>query len=560
MAKLELKGKVTGAEVACVQSPVSNGKTISTRYVPYAAAGLAGAALILNGVSSLAAGATAGTAGTAGVAGPSPSFGDVVGWMQSMAMNGMLSVNYPPIYRSFTRNFGFSGLLIPWDPMQVQIDSFRAKTGGNLQGDSVEYLRNPSLSFVYTAGPNGTLAKRDTARWKVLARQLGIEMPGNAQTLHSVSGIQAFVEPLIIPQSNTFMTALLFLAVIIAAIIVGILLAKVVLEAAALMGKLGKGANNFRKRFWWIMAKTITNLMLLLYGIWTLYCVYQFTVGDSWVAKLLAGFTLAIFTGTLGFFSWRVWSLARMYKKEDGDASGLYDDKETRRNYGIFYESYKKTYWWVFIPFIMYMFARGVIIAAGDGHGMFQVIGQLIIEFLMLLMLAFFRPYARKSGNWINITIQVVRLLSILCILVFVDQLGIAKTPQTITGLILVIMQTVLTGLLAILIVVNGFMACCRTNPYRQARKEAQRSRDTLASLDTAKRRKYVSSSSYDYDPEVTNPNKRSSLDMPRNGYAIRSSNRPSSRRPILPQIVLAPALKTKNGVSKQWSPGYISR
>jgi hypothetical protein len=537
MAKLELKAKDTGAEVACVQSQVGNGKTISTRAVPIIAAGIAGAALVLTGVSSLAAG------GTSGVAGPSPSFGEVIGWMQSMALNGMLSVNYPPIYRSFTRNFGFSGLLIPWDPMQQQIDILRSKTGGKLDGNSVSFLRTQNLSFVYDSNFNGTLTKRGMANAMLWARAADVNVTGNAQTLHSVEGVQAFVEPLIIPKSNTFMTALLFLAVIIAAIIVGILLAKVVLEAAALMGKLGKGANNFRKRFWWVMAKTITNLILLLYGIWTLYCIYQFTQGDSWVAKLLAGLTLAIFTGILAFFSWKIWSLARQYKKEDGDASGLYDDKDTWRNYSIFYESYKKTYWWLFIPIIMYMFARGVIIAAGDGHGLFQVIGQLVIEFLMLLMLAFFRPYARKSGNWINITIQVVRVLSILCILIFVDQLGISKTPQTVTGLILVVMQTVLTGLLAILIVVNGFMACCRTNPYKKARKEAQRDRDTLTPLNTLDREKYASSLSYGYDPEITNPNKQPVLDVPQYGYATRLSDAPV-RGPMLPQISLPQALR----------------
>jgi Transient receptor potential (TRP) ion channel len=73
-------------------------------------------------------------------------------------------------------------------------------------------------------------------------------------------------------------------------------------------------------------------------------------------------------------------SLARKYKKAEGNASALYENKETWRNYSIFYENYKKSYWWLFIPVIIYMFARGVIIAAADGHGLVQAGGQLIIE------------------------------------------------------------------------------------------------------------------------------------------------------------------------------------
>ncbi|KAF2664523.1 TRP-domain-containing protein [Microthyrium microscopicum] len=471
MAKLTFTAKDTGEQVACIQSAVGNGKTFSVPAVPLVAAGVAGTALLVSGLSALGAG------GQPGVSSPSPSFADVIGWFQSMAMNGMLSVTYPQVYRSFSRNFGFAGLLIPWDTMQSGIDAFRQKTGGNLTDDSVDFLKN--ATFVYQ-GANGTITKRSLFTSRLVARA----STDSAGSNHVVSGIQAYVEPFIIPKSNTFMTVLMIFGIIILAIVIGILLFKLVLELVALMGKLSKPLDGFRKRYWWIMAKTITNLILLLYGVWTLYCVYQFTQGDSWAAKVLAGITLAIFTGVLVWFSWKIWSLARMYRKADGDASALFENKETWRKYSIFYEHYKKSYWWVFIPVIIYTFARGVIIAAGDGHGLFQTGGQLILEAIMLLMLIFFRPYAHKSSNWISITIQVVKLLSVLCILVFVDQIGMSDAPKAITGIVLVAMQSVLTGLLAILIIVNGLIHLCRTNPHRKARKEAEKQRDTLTPLD----------------------------------------------------------------------------
>jgi hypothetical protein len=269
------------------------------------------------------------------------------------------------------------------------------------------------------------------------------------------------------------MTVLLIFAIIIAAIVVGILLFKVILEAWALFGQFPRRLTSFRKRYWWTMAKTITNLILLLYGVWTLYCVYQFVRGDSWAAKLLAGLTLGLFTLILAFFTWRIWSIARKFKKAEGDTSRLYEDKETWVKYSIFYDNFKKGYWWMFIPAIIYMFAKGVIIAAGDGHGMFQTGGQLIVESIMLILLLWTRPYTLKSGQWINIIIQIVRVLSVLCILVFVEQLGISQTPKTIVGVVLIVMQSVLTGVLAILIAVNAIIAMCRVNPHRKARKDA---------------------------------------------------------------------------------------
>ena len=178
------------------------------------------------------------------------------------------------------------------------------------------------------------------------------------------------------------MTVLLIFAILIAAIAVGVLFLKVLLETWALFGSFPKGLAGFRKHYWATMARSIVNLMLLLYGVWVLYCIFQFTHGDSWAAKLLAGITLALFTGVFVFFSFKIWQVARRLKKTDGDASGLYDNKENWLKYSIFYDSYKKDFWWIFVPSILYMGAKGAVIAAADGHGLTQTVAQLVIEAL----------------------------------------------------------------------------------------------------------------------------------------------------------------------------------
>lgn len=92
-----------------------------------------------------------------------------------------------------------------------------------------------------------------------------------------------------------------------------------------------------------------------------------------------------------------------------------------------------------------------------------------------------------KSGNWINVLVQLVRVISVVCILVFVEELGIAQTTKTITGVVLLVVQSSLTVLLAILIAVNSIIICCRENPHRKRRKEAEklnRDFDNLTPLD----------------------------------------------------------------------------
>ncbi|MBE7180474.1 MAG: hypothetical protein INR71_04545 [Terriglobus roseus] len=468
-AKLELRSADDNKTVACIDSVVNNGKSVAVPAVSYAAAGIAGAALALSGLSAL------GAAGQPGTPSPNPTFGTIVLWFQGIAINGMHSVEYPSVYRSFARNFAFSGLLIEWDGMQRTIDSFRKATGGNLTDDSVQFLKD-NATLVYT-----DLSKRLVAR-ETFSFGGGSASNGSSasnstdddsKVPHFVKGIQGYTEQLAIPQANTFMTVLLIFAIVVAAVIVAILLFKLILEAWALFGTFPKRLTGFRKHYWWTMAKAVTNLIFLLYGVWTLYCIYQFTNGDSWAAKLLAGVTLGIFTAVLAFFTYKIWSGARKFKRAEGDVSAMYDDKEFWRKWSIFYENYKKGYWWLFIPAIVYMFAKGCVIAGADGHGLVQTAGQLIIESLMLALLLWTRPFSLKSGNWINIVIQVVRVLSVVCILIFVEELGISQTTKTITGVALIVTQSALTGVLALLLVINSLIVCCRKNPHRKRRKEA---------------------------------------------------------------------------------------
>lgn len=491
MATLELFSRESGENVACVQSQVTNGKTASMPAVSYVAAGVAGAALVLSGVSAMGAAFAGGSAAagggsaTGGIGTISPSFTEVFGWFQGMAMNGMLSVNYPPVYRSFTKNFGFSVGLVPWTQLQMSIDSFRAATGGNLTENSVKFLRNATLVF-----PDGTSQTNGPASFKraidqfvrLAARQIETSVNGTDDPVAAedemnsirtaVSGIQAYAEQLSIPSGNTFMTVLLIVAIVIVAIVVGVLLVKIGLEFWALFGSFPKALTGFRKHYWGSIGRAITNLILLLYGVWVLYCVFQFTHGDSWAAKTLAGVTLVIFTAILAFFTWKIWRTTHRLKKMEGDIGALYEDKSIWVKYSLFYESYRRNYWWIFAPAIVYMFAKGCVLAAADGHGMVQSSAQLFIEAMMLILLVWSRPYERRSGNIINITIQTVRVLSVVCILVFVEQFGIAQTTQTVTGVALIAVQSALTGILAILIAWNAIIACCKENPHRKRRKE----------------------------------------------------------------------------------------
>ena len=441
-----------------MESQLSNGRSTNVKGVAWASAGIAGAALAMSGVSAL------GAAGHPGAGSSSPGFGDVMGWFHSMATNGMLSVSYPTVYTGFTQNFAWSTGLISWSGMQYSIDNFRQATGGNLTEDSYS-----SLLSVGSSSSNSSKRSLD-----LVARATHLTPRSeSSDSLFSLSGLGKLSKDLMVPKANIFITVLLIFMIVIAVVVVGILLLKIILEVWALYGKFPEKLATFRKDYWGLMARTITNMILVLYSIWVLYCVYQLRNGDSWAAKLLAGVTLAVFTAVLVFFAWRIIYMARKYKKAEGDTASLYDDKDTWRKYSLFYDNYKKDFWWLFVPIIIYALVKGCIIAGAQGHGLAQSAGQLIVEALLLSLLLWNRPYATKATMGINLTIQIVRVLSVACVLVFVEELGLSQTTKTVTGIVLIVIQSTLTGILAILIAVNAIIVCIRENPHSKKRREA---------------------------------------------------------------------------------------
>jgi len=510
IAKLTLT-PVNGTDsgpIACLESNVQNGKTAQQPVVSWVTAGVAAGALVIGGASAFGA-AVAGVGGHAGgSSGTSPNVGDVIFWFQSIATTGLLSVDYPPVYRAFTKNFAWSTGLIPWESMQKSIDTFRSHTGGNLALSSVEELANTTLIFTPDTTSNTTSKTKRSVEWaSELVKRIDITTSVNGTTsgtstvqssnsttptkvMKYVKGLQAYVNQLAIPTANTFMTVLLIFSIVLASVAVLILLFKLILELYAMCGKLSKPLQSFRKRYWGFLGGTMVRIILIVYGVWTIYCLYQFRRGDSWAAHILAAVTLLLFTAILAFFAIRITVLAKRAKRMEGTPAQLFEDKKNLRRYGIFYDQYKATFWWFFIPFICYLFIKGAFIALGDGHGLIQSAGQIGCEVALLILLIIGRPFNTTAGNVINICISVARVISVVGVLVFTVELQITPTTKTVTGLVLIVVQSVVTAALAILIAVNAIIVCCKENPHVKKRHAAEkaaeeaRMRDNLTPLD----------------------------------------------------------------------------
>jgi hypothetical protein len=200
---LKLTSADNGAEIGCIQSGVSNGKSLSIPAVTDVAVGIAAASFIVSGVTVIA------SAGLAGTTASCVGFASILGWFQTISVTGMMSVNYPSVYRSFSQDFGFSTGVISWQPMQTAIDNFRNSTGGNLTDSSFAALQNTTLLFTDGTATSPRLSSRNNIRARDISLSAsnvtGTDSNGNTNVTQLVFGISAFSEQVMVPQANVFM-------------------------------------------------------------------------------------------------------------------------------------------------------------------------------------------------------------------------------------------------------------------------------------------------------------------------------------------------------------------
>lgn len=529
---IQLFNAATGENLGCFRTEISNGNSTQTDSVKYVTMGIIAAALAAAAASSAGGGGGAGGGGSAGggagggggaaaggaggahaaapaaAQGPAggfhaPGFVELFNSVQGIATAGMMSVNYPSVYSSFSQNVGWSVGIISWDGLQHQIDEFRNSTGGNLKKSSLTQLKQATLirqNQTNGAMYDGSLLSNDTAQQKManlFIRQadinnnstdngtatfsMGMGGGGGTPTSHGepqktgvslVQGLKAYVEELSIPSTNTFMTVLVWFCIIMAACITLIMAVKLALEVYCRWYKpLGKNLENFRRRYWIHLGSTIVRVVLVLYGLGVLYCCFQFKQSDSWAATVLAAITLALMSITLLALTGRIFFLALYASREKGGLEYLFSHKPWIRKYGLFYDQFQVKYWWCFVVFIAASFGRNAFLALGYGHGMVQVVGQLVIDCLVFIFICWCKPFNTKMGNWINIAIAVIRIISMVLILTFTVELNLTKISTTGTGLALIVVQAVLFCSLTFLIFANFVYGFIITRKLKKKKK-----------------------------------------------------------------------------------------
>lgn len=455
---------------ACLQATLSNGKTARQTAVIWATAMFTLAAFLV------AIWHTASGTSTSPI---QYRWFDILFIFQIAAASGLLHLNYPLVYTNFVQNFHWALGLFYSPNMQSSINKMREKTGGSMDSTAysdVQYINRKlspynvymSTDDIFSSQDSFTSFLKENALTKKslahLAKRANIpSVLAQNVTTDINTGLPVYANTLRIPEANAYDTVwFVFLALIGIFVAFHVLLFGVVF----LFDRMGRSKSRLGwatrlRRMWWpfcignslrlVSGKvfflvcesmlTATNVKCLIgfCPIW-IFAFWQFHIGDSGLSIFWAVFGILLTLVPLATAFLLSLLRARRISSTSPEINSLYTSFRYFHSIGVLYRQYRQKfhYFW-FTPFILAMIARAGFIAFGPASAWAQVIGNLVVEFIVLVALLACRPHKDKKGDWLGAFLSICRLIAIGLLIAFIPDMNVKPIPRTIIAFVIIV-------------------------------------------------------------------------------------------------------------------------
>ena len=428
-------------------------------------------------------------------------------------------MNWPSVLPAFWSNFAWSAGMIYSKSMQDSINRLIGTNYGNTTAVGAQSLGPSSdntgggysISQIYRRGLEGTsVFKRDLENkttgysWYGSPVKPGLPLPGN------YSGFAGTLSSENIPASNAFMTGFLWLLVLMAIVIGSVTLLKWSLEG---LGRF-KLIKNDRLAFFrnhWIRYLAMAALRIAFIGFFMMIflSLFQFVYrGSAGVTAIAALVFLIFFVGLLGvagyacfyrlrfgrfttspdrlhfewtkvfrFLPWVVltrasrrtektnpkssiasipwWSAS--YIDNDPQRIGIHDDEDYIRKFGFLSARFRKGRWWAFALWLVYEFVRACFYGGAAGKPLTQVFGLLVVEAIALIIIIQLKPFEGSRLNALMVYILGFSKVAVLALSAAFDaRFSLPRIITTVIGVVIIVIQGILTVILLIAIVVGA--------------------------------------------------------------------------------------------------------
>ena len=145
------------------------------------------------------------------------------------------------------------------------------------------------------------------------------------------------------------------------------------------------------------------------------------------------------------------------YINEDTQRLEVHDDEEYIKKFGWLASRFRRTRWWFFAVWLIYEFIRACFYAGAAGQVMAQVFGLLVVELIALVAFYILKPFEGARLNAIMIYALSFSKVSTLALSVAFDhRFNLQRITTTIIGIVIIVIQGILTIVLLIAIAVGA--------------------------------------------------------------------------------------------------------
>lgn len=492
--------------VACVEATLSNGKTVSMKYVAWPIAAICFIGLLTAGILSLL-----GHISTS--AHISSSVVSLFCYFQGVAIICMMGVKkLPPVAAAWGQNFMWTMGLVSVKFMQDIFNWYVQATGGtttsilpNSQSMSISVQKikrslinsvDDWISSYYTpAGRPEIMSSsgysinhalpRDVSYFMshnsilpALARRANLTATSVTETTDEklddfssttlvLRGIQRVAYLANIEITSLFLTGFTFFLIFCVFAIILFGLAKIIVELLARARIVQSGTfDNFRNHWRTVMKGVLYRLCLLCFPQLTVICLWELTKHDSPGTTALAVITYFSVLALLAFGAFKTWSLARqsmrLYKNP---AYILFSDPDALNRWGFLYIQFRATAHYFIVPLLIFLFLKCAFIAFAQNSGKAQAVSIFLIELAYLVIISWKKPYMDKPTNGFNIAIAAINFINALFFLFFSAIFGLPDYVAGVMGVVFFLLNAIFSLILLIMIIVSCLWALFSKNP-----------------------------------------------------------------------------------------------
>lgn len=339
-----------------------------------------------------------------------------------------------------------------------------------------------------------------------------LPLPGNYSGLAGTLGQEN------IPASNAFLTGLLWLLILMACVAAGMLAFKLIVEGLFRVGALKTRRLAFFRAHWLAFTlAAVLRVCFIAFFMMIFLTTFQFALGGSTRVKAIAGVILAIFLlgmlgvagyalfyrlrsrkyalasdklnverMKLGFLPWyRLIRESKFTEKDEAKSFAgflpwwrvqcidqeaaqvrVHDDEDYNKKFGWLSARFRRSKWWFFAVWLVYELVRACFYGGAAGHALTQVFGLLVVEAIALISIVLVKPF--ESGRLNTLMVYLLGFSKVATVALssaFDARFNLPRITTTVIGIVIIVIQGVLTIVLMMLIVlgaISSYMSLSR--------------------------------------------------------------------------------------------------